>query len=78
MLTAHAALSAWSFLAATVLPLASEPIPIALVRMRGDLIAPIVVATTGNYLGACTTYWLARAAASRFGPPPVNGSGSLA
>jgi membrane protein YqaA with SNARE-associated domain len=70
MLTAYLALFAWSFLAATILPLASEPMLIALVRMRGDLVGPVVVATAGNYLGASTTYWLARAAASRFGVPP--------
>ena len=27
-----------------------------------------MVATCGNYLGACTTYWLARLAYRRFGP----------
>lgn len=26
---------------------------------------PVVVATAGNYLGACTTYWLARAIVAR-------------
>lgn len=67
---AYLALFAWSFLAATVLPLASEPMLIALVRMRSELLAPVVVATFGNYLGACTTYWLARAAASRFAGMP--------
>ena len=54
-----------AFLAATILPLASE-VPLALlVRRDGDVIWPVLVATLGNYLGACTTYLLARAAASR-------------
>jgi membrane protein YqaA with SNARE-associated domain len=54
-----------AFLAATILPLASE-VPLALiVRREGDLVWPVVVATLGNYLGACTTYGLARAAAAR-------------
>lgn len=54
-----------AFLAATILPFASE-LPLALLVMRdGDLWWPVTVATLGNYLGACTTYWLARAAAAR-------------
>lgn len=57
-----------SFLAATVLPLASE-VPLAVVvRRHGDLFLPIVVATIGNFLGACTTYGLARAAAATLAP----------
>jgi membrane protein YqaA with SNARE-associated domain len=64
-MTAYLALFAWSFLAATVLPLASEPMLVALVRLNGDVTAPVLIATAGNYLGACTTYWLARLAAAR-------------
>jgi membrane protein YqaA with SNARE-associated domain len=57
-----------SFLAATVLPLASE-VPLALVvRRHGDLLLPVAVATLGNFLGACTTYGLARLAASKLAP----------
>ena len=49
-----------AFVAATLLPLASEA-PLALiVRARGDLVLPVVVASVGNVLGACTTYALAR------------------
>lgn len=65
---AYLALFAWSFLAATILPLASEPMLIALVRSRDVLAGPVLVATAGNYLGACTTYLLARAAARRLAP----------
>ncbi|MEQ1730149.1 MAG: DedA family protein [Vicinamibacterales bacterium] len=55
-------LFAWSFAAATVLPLSSE-VPLALVvRESGSWLLPVAVATLGNVLGACTTYWLARAA----------------
>jgi membrane protein YqaA with SNARE-associated domain len=57
-----------SFLAATILPLASE-IPLAVVvRRHGDMLLPVTVATLGNFLGACTTYGLARAAASQLAP----------
>jgi membrane protein YqaA with SNARE-associated domain len=57
-----------AFLAATILPLASE-VPLALlVRRDGAIFWPVVVATAGNYLGACTTYLLARAAARRLVP----------
>ena len=56
-----------AFAAATILPLASE-VPLALiVRRDGDVFWPVTVATLGNYLGACTTYGLARAAAARLG-----------
>lgn len=65
---AYLALFVWSFLAATVLPLASEPMLIALVRTGDGLAVPVLVATAGNYLGACTTYLLARAAARRLAP----------
>lgn len=61
-----------SFLAATVLPLASE-VPLALVVSRdGDVLIPVAVATLGNFLGACTTYGLARAAAAKLTPHSLN------
>jgi membrane protein YqaA with SNARE-associated domain len=53
----------WSFLAATVLPLSSEVPLAALVRTQQHLVAPVLIATLGNYLGACTTYWIGRQAA---------------
>lgn len=52
----------WSFLAATVLPLSSELALVALVSADDHLVLPVMVATAGNYLGACTTYWLGRRA----------------
>lgn len=67
MIYALAGLLMWSFLAATVLPLSSE-LPLAVyVRNYEQIVVPVVVATIGNYLGACTTYWLARKSASAFG-----------
>ncbi len=61
-------LFAWSFAAATVLPLSSE-LPLAVVvRNSGGWIVPVLVATAGNTLGACTTYWLARAAVAAVPP----------
>ena len=61
-----------SFLAATVLPLASE-VPLALVvRRHGDVLIPVAVATLGNFLGACTTYGLARVAAATLAPHSLN------
>jgi membrane protein YqaA with SNARE-associated domain len=54
-----------AFLAATILPLSSEVLLAIVVRRRGDFLVPVAVATLGNYLGACTTYVLARAAAAR-------------
>lgn len=61
-------LFAWSFAAATILPLASE-VPLAVVvRQSGSWHVPVAVATLGNVLGACTTYWFARAAAGAAPP----------
>lgn len=56
-----AALLVASFLAATLLPLASEIWLLALVRARPDLVGPaLVVATLGNTAGGLTTYALGR------------------
>ena len=61
-------LFAWSFAAATVLPLSSEvPLAMTVWHAKGWGV-PVVVATAGNYLGACTTYLLARAAVTRMPP----------
>lgn len=61
-------LFAWSFAAATILPLASE-VPLAIViRQSASWHVPVLVATLGNVLGACTTYWLARGATA-IAPP---------
>ena len=67
LLLAYGGLFAWSFLAATVLPLSSEVPLAALVRSQGAVALPVLVATAGNYLGACTTYWLGRRAARAVG-----------
>jgi membrane protein YqaA with SNARE-associated domain len=54
----------WSFLAATILPLGSEPALAAIVHRREAWALPVTIATLGNYLGACTTYALARSVTS--------------
>jgi membrane protein YqaA with SNARE-associated domain len=59
----YAALFAWSFLAATIVPLGSEPALALLARRDASPLFAILIATAGNYLGACTTYYLARKAA---------------
>ncbi|MEX2272593.1 MAG: VTT domain-containing protein [Vicinamibacterales bacterium] len=62
---AYLTLFGWSFLAATILPLGSEPALVFLVR-DGYPIAPLLfVATAGNYFGACTTFALGRFARQR-------------
>lgn len=60
-----AILFAWSALAATVLPLGSE-VPLTAAILTLEVVAiPVIVATAGNYLGACTTFYLGRAAGRR-------------
>ncbi len=45
-----------SFLAATVLPLGSEWLLVALILNDCNLEQAVIVASIGNYLGSCTTY----------------------
>jgi len=66
-LLAYAGLFGWSFLAATLLPLSSEAPLALLVRSHNQIVLPVLVATLGNYLGACTTYWIGRRAAQTLG-----------
>ncbi|QWV95766.1 DedA family protein [Geomonas oryzisoli] len=47
-----------SFLAATLLPLGSEWLVVALLIGRENPVAVVLVATAGNYLGALSTYWI--------------------
>lgn len=65
------ALFFWSFLAATILPLGSEPALAAIVARGGALLLPVLVATLGNYLGACTTYALAAGVSTRLADRPA-------
>ena len=64
MVSEYAVLFAWSFLAATVLPLGSELAFTAVVLRQDTVLLPVVVATAGNALGAATTYGLGRKAAA--------------
>lgn len=59
---AYLTLFGWSFLAATLVPVGSEPALALLVRREYPFWPLVLVATAGNYLGACTTYWLAKKA----------------
>lgn len=62
-LLSYGLLFAWSFLAATLLPVGSEPALIAIVRTQNALLLPVIIATVGNFLGACTTYFIGKGAA---------------
>ena len=61
---AYATLFGWSFLAATIVPLGSEPALFAMIARGYSVPTVVTVATVGNYLGACTTYWVGRGAAN--------------
>lgn len=45
-----------SFLAASLLPVGSEWLLVAMLIQRHDPVVTVAVATVGNYLGACTSY----------------------
>ncbi len=47
-----------SFLASTILPFGSESVVALLVHSGFNLFTVVIVATVGNYLGACTTYYI--------------------
>jgi len=47
-----------SFLASTILPFGSEGILIYLVRNKFNIPALVLVASVGNFLGACTSYYI--------------------
>lgn len=65
VLATLAGLFLWSFLAATILPLASEVPLVLAVHSLDQLWLPVLVAAVGNYFGAATTWWLGRAAGRR-------------
>jgi membrane protein YqaA with SNARE-associated domain len=69
---AYVGLFVSAFLAATLLPLPSEVPLVLLVRREAGVVLPVLVATAGNYLGACTTYGLARGVVSRRTPPSAS------
>lgn len=48
----------FSFLASTILPLGSEALIIALVYQGLNPLTLVMVATIGNFLGSCTTYYV--------------------
>jgi len=47
-----------SFLASTILPFGSEGILVYLISQGFDLSAVVIVASVGNFLGACTSYYI--------------------
>jgi membrane protein YqaA with SNARE-associated domain len=63
LLYSYSALFGLSFLAATVVPMSSEPPLIYLVITEQHIVLPVLVGTAGNVLGACTTYWISCRAA---------------
>lgn len=54
----YAGLFLASFLASTVLPLGSEALLLLLINKGFDPILVVMVASVGNYCGACTTYYI--------------------
>lgn len=47
-----------SFLASTILPFGSEGILIYLVQKKMNMIILVLLASIGNFLGSCTTYYI--------------------
>ncbi len=47
-----------SFLASTILPFGSEGIVVLLISQRFNLLTVVLVASVGNFFGACTSYYI--------------------
>jgi membrane protein YqaA with SNARE-associated domain len=47
-----------SFLASTILPFGSEGILVLLVHKKFNIPALVIIASVGNFLGACTSYYI--------------------
>ncbi len=47
-----------SFLASTILPLGSEGIVVYLISQKFNFLNVVIVASVGNFLGACTSYYI--------------------
>jgi membrane protein YqaA with SNARE-associated domain len=62
----YSILFVWSFLAATIVPIGSEPMLVGVVRSGSSFAFPIAIATFGNFLGAVTMYWMGKRAGKYF------------
>lgn len=80
VLASYATLFALSIAGATAVPMSSEPPLIYLVRTDEGIALPVLVATLGNVLGACTTYVIGRGASRVFtkNRKPMRGQESAA
>jgi len=47
-----------SFLASTIVPFGSEWLVLLLIQMKFNFLAVVLVASAGNFLGACTSYYI--------------------
>lgn len=57
----------FSFVAATLLPMGSEPAVFAVIKANGVLYWPVIlVATAGNALGGALDYWMGYSAKQAF------------
>ncbi|HIH43839.1 MAG TPA: DedA family protein [Candidatus Methanoperedenaceae archaeon] len=54
----YAGLFLSSFISSTILPLSSESVVVFLLVSRFNPVLVVLVATVGNYLGSCTTYYI--------------------
>lgn len=54
----YAGLFLASFLASTILPMGSEALVILLITRNFNIFYVVMVASIGNYLGACTSYYI--------------------
>ncbi len=54
----YAGLFIASFLASTIIPFGSEGIVVLLISQKFNAFTVVIVASTGNFFGACTTYYI--------------------
>ena len=47
-----------SFLASTLIPMSADVLLVGILALGGNVWACLVIATTGNWLGGLTSYWI--------------------
>ena len=62
-----------SFLASTLIPMSADVLLVGILALGGNVWACLVIATTGNWLGGLTSYWIGWLGRWEYGWPCLPG-----